>query len=138
MPHNLKNKLLNTHIVDPIGTFYFYENFMVSEINEGVILDIDIVVKMTNQYTKKYYAKHKSFVFITNRVNSYSFNPTIHFETKKMLPNVKGYAIVTYNSINARVAKLEKNFLDIPTRVFNNLQDAAKWADELVPKNQKV
>ena len=48
----IENKLLYKHIIDKIGSFYFYDHFMISEINEGVIVSMEMVLKFTNKYTK--------------------------------------------------------------------------------------
>lgn len=132
MSYTIEDKLIKKLTLDKVGVFYFYTNFMISEINEGVIIDLNVVLEVTNQYTKKYYGHQVPFVYISNRVNSYSINPTIHFETAKLLSNAKGYAIVTYNTINTEVAKMEKSFLSIPTKVFSTLEDAIKWTKELI------
>ncbi|AXT53331.1 hypothetical protein D1818_21800 [Aquimarina sp. BL5] len=131
LPH-LKKRLIKKHVIAKIGSFYYCDNFMVSEINEGVIVSLEMVLKVTNKYTKKYYPNNTPFVYIANRINSYSIQPTIHFETKKILPNVKGYGVITYNSINNKIATLEQSFLYAPTKIFDNLEEAILWVDELI------
>lgn len=132
MLNHLEDNLIKKLTLEKVGVFYFYTNYMISEINEGVIIDLNVVLEVTNQYTKKYYGQQVPFVYISNRINSYSINPTIHFETAKLLTNAKGYAIVTYNHLNTEVAHMEKSFLSIPTRVFSTLEDAVKWTKELI------
>ncbi|SHJ54429.1 hypothetical protein [Aquimarina spongiae] len=135
MPNSLKNELIKKHTIANIGTFYCYDHFMISEINEGVIVDLKMTLEVTNTLTKKYYGRKKPFVYITNRVNSYSMDPTIHFETAKMLPNTLGYAIVTYDKTNTDVANLEKAFLKIPIQIFHSLDQAVQWAESIIPKD---
>jgi len=135
MTEKIEKKLKKKITLDKIGSFYFYDNFIVSEINEGVIIDLDIILQFTFKHTKKYFPPNVPFVFISNRINSYSLNPTIHYETAKVLKNTKGYAVVAYDDINKKVAKLEMAFLKIPTKIFNSLDDAIKWVDELTITN---
>lgn len=132
MHGRLQDRLIQKHVFDKIGSFYFYDNFMISEIAEGVTVGMEMVLEVTHKYTKKYYSPNTPFVYIANRVNSYSIQPTIHFETKKLLPNTKGYAIVSYNAINNKIASLEKPFLSIPMQIFNTLEDAVSWAEALI------
>jgi len=129
-----KNELIDLETIDKIGTFYFYDNFMISEINEGVAVSFELVMEMTNNFTKKIYSKNKPFVFITNRINSYSVDPTIHLKTKEILPNTKGFAVITYDDMNKEIAKLEQFFLEIPTVIVNSVEEAVNWANEIIEK----
>ncbi|WP_109298829.1 hypothetical protein [Aquimarina sp. AU474] len=132
MYENFKDKLIAKHIIKNIGTFYYYQNFIISEIDEGTVITLNEVLQVSSKYTKKYYGNLTPFVYIANRVHSYSLEPTVHFKTAKMFPNAKGYGIVIYNSLNEQIAKLEQTFLNIPTQVFDNLNTAIQWAESLV------
>ncbi|MBA6313642.1 hypothetical protein [Cellulophaga baltica] len=114
-----------------IGTFYFYENYVVSEVNEGIALSFETLQEVI-QLGKEHYGKHTPFVFISNRVNSYSFNPTSHFKTVPMFPNVKGFAVVVYDSINKEIAEMEQTFVHKPVHIFDDLSDAIIWAEKLI------
>ncbi len=128
----IENRLIHKQTIDKIGSFYFYDHFMVSEINEGVIVSMEMVLKFSNKYTKKYYPVDKPFVYIANRINSYSLDPTIHLESKNLLPNTRGFAAVAYNRLNYEVATIEQLFLNIPTKIFSSLKDAVIWANEII------
>ncbi|WP_378176954.1 hypothetical protein [Aquimarina sp. SS2-1] len=130
MLQNSTHKLVRKHVLD-IGTFYFYDNFLIAEMNEGVSIDFDKASKLF-LLTKEHYGNNVPFVYITNRVNSYSFKPTTHFKSAKLFPNLKGYGAVIYDSINNKIASLEQSFLDVPTKIFDNLEDAVQWVDELI------
>ncbi|AXT53329.1 hypothetical protein D1818_21790 [Aquimarina sp. BL5] len=123
-------KPVHKHELD-IGIFYFHKNFVISEINEGVILTYENASELI-KLGKTHYGDKTPFVYIANRINSYSFEPTNHFKTNEQFPNVKGYAVVSYNSIGSKIAELERSFLKIPTRTFYKLDDAIKWVDKLV------
>ncbi|WP_298544067.1 hypothetical protein [uncultured Aquimarina sp.] len=131
MTCSFHKKLTNRHELS-IGVFYFHKNFVISEINEGVILTYENTSELI-KLGKTYYGDKTPFIYIANRINSYSFQPTNHFKTNEQFPNVKGYAVVTYNAIGSKIAELEKSFLKIPTRTFHKLDDAIKWVDTLVP-----
>ncbi|NNE76976.1 MAG: hypothetical protein HKN31_07875 [Pricia sp.] len=114
-----------------VGTFYFYKNFMVAEIKEGIALTIENATEML-QLAKEYFGNKTPFVYITNRIKSYSFNPTDHFKTVAMFPNLKGYATVTYDDINHEIAELEQSFMLRPSKNFRSLEEAIAWVDELI------
>ncbi len=114
-----------------IGSFYFYEHYVVSEINEGVTVTYENALHML-ELAKTYYGNTTPFVYISNRKNSYSFDPTAHFKTTAMFPNLRGYATVIYNPINEKVAKMEQSFMNKPAHIFKTLEEAIAWVEELI------
>ncbi|MGB5819088.1 MAG: hypothetical protein WBG90_06350 [Saonia sp.] len=133
MVRSIDKKLLKKHDL-PIGSFYFYENFVVSVINEGVTITFENAGKML-ELSKSYYGNTTPFVYISNRINSYSFHPTSHFKSTAMFPNLKGYAVVVYDEINEKIARMEQSFMNKPTHVFHSLEDAVGWVDKLILKD---
>ncbi len=129
----VKNKFLKKHDIE-IGSFYFYDHFMISEIKEGMAVVYENAIEMLN-LAKSYYGNTTPFVYITNRINSYSFNPTSHFKTTPIFPNLRGYAMVTYDAINDEIADMEQAFMNKPSKKFNKLEDAVAWADSLIVKD---
>ena len=49
-----------------------------------------------------------------------------------MFPNLKGFATVTYDSINSEIAEMESSFVNIPNKNFDTLQAAIAWVEELI------
>ncbi|GAA4277800.1 hypothetical protein [Aquimarina mytili] len=116
-----------------IGVFYFYQNFVIGEIKEGLNLNFESGKELFN-LTKTHYKNIIPFVYISNRVHSYSFIPTGHYKSSKLFPNLKGYAIVVYDNINLKIAELEQTFMSWPNQIFTNLDDAIDWAEELIER----
>ncbi|MFL1896058.1 hypothetical protein ACJRPK_10170 [Aquimarina sp. 2-A2] len=114
-----------------VGTFYFYKNFVVSEINEGVVFNFAKAEKLF-ELCNCYYGKKTPFVYLAHRINSYSFVPTDHFKSTALFPNLKGYGVIVYNLTQERIAALEKSFMNKPMRVFDNFQQAILWVDSLI------
>ncbi|WP_158975250.1 hypothetical protein [Cellulophaga sp. L1A9] len=114
-----------------VGVFYFYENYIISEVKEGIALSFENSQEAI-QLVKEHYGKHTPFVFISNRINSYSFNPTTHFKTVPLFPNLKGFAVVVYDSINKEIAEMEQSFVHKPVSIFDDLNDAITWAEKLI------
>ncbi len=129
MVENFRRPLIQKHEID-IGMFYFYENFIVGEVNEGSDLNFESGKKLY-ELIEIYYKGIIPYVYISNRVNSYSFKPTRLHGSAQKFPNLKGYAIVTYNPVNRKIACLERTFADIPTDVFDTLEDAVLWSEKM-------
>lgn len=130
MESKINKTLIKKYVLD-IGKFYFYENYMVAEINEGLAFHFGNATEML-KLTKQHYNSKTPFVYISNRKNSYSFNPTSHFKSVPMFPNIKGFASVTYDAINTEIAEMEHLFFTIPSKNFNSLEDAINWVEELI------
>ena len=104
MSKEITDSLLKRHDL-AIGSFYFHQHHMVAEIKEGVTCTYEQAKDML-ALGKKYYGNTKPFVYISNRKNSYSFDPTSHFKTMSMFPNLKGYGVVVYDRIKLDIAKM--------------------------------
>lgn len=106
-----------------------FDNYIVVVMNEGVNLspsDNYILLDIANDYFKD-----KPFVYITHRINSYSVDPQIYYETAK-IKNLKGFAVVSSDYKAKRNAEVEKMFFSKPFGIFSELNQAYKWADERV------
>lgn len=130
MTSRLNTELVRKHDLE-VGSFYFYKNHIVAEVKEGIAFTFENAFQVL-ELGKVYYGDTVPFVYISNRINSYSFNPTAHFKTQSMFPNLKGYAVVTYDAINHEIAEMEQTFLNKPMAIFNSLQDALHWTEKLI------
>lgn len=108
-----------------------YDNYIVVVMKEGVNITPkhnDVLVQVTESYFSD-----KFFVYITHRVNSYSVDPKIYYETVK-IENLKGFAVVS-NNYQAKInAQIEQMFFTKPFEIFSNLDEAFNWADEIMKK----
>ncbi|MCK8522043.1 hypothetical protein M0D21_10720 [Aquimarina sp. D1M17] len=130
MIKNINTPLLNKHEID-IGWFYFYENFVIGNVNEGLDLNFDSGKKLY-ELIQFYYKDQIPFTYISQRINSYSFKPTRIYGAEDYFPNLKGYAIVIYDPVNYKVAKLEETFTAMPTYITNDLEDAIDWSNNII------
>jgi len=106
-----------------------YENHAVTTINEGVIISPD-QNKVFLQIVDKHY-RNRPFVYISNRINSYSVNPIVYLETAKV-PNLIGFAVVSQDPNQQMLTKVEKTFLGKEFHLFESLQAALIWKDEVL------
>lgn len=110
-------------------TLTVYNNHVISVINEGVSLrpeHNDVLTQIAETYFK-----NQPFVYITNRVHSYSVDPKIYFETSK-IPNLVGCAVVSSDYKAKNNAKIEKLFYSKPFEMFKTLDEAKEWANTIV------
>lgn len=106
-----------------------YDNYIVTVMKEGVNVLPEhniVLVEVANTYYP-----NKSFVYITHRVNSYSVDPKVYFETSR-IENLVGFAVVSENYQAKINAEIEKMFFKKPFEIFSSLKDAIDWANEIV------
>ena len=102
-----------------------HDNYMVVEMDSGVhitVKDNATLIGIVNTYFK-----NRPFVYITNRVNSYSVDPAVYKETSK-IENLVGLCVVSKNFRAKSAAQIEKLFFDRAFEIFDTLPEAVKWA----------
>jgi len=116
------------------GTIEIYDHYVIATMKEGIIVRPDYNKDLINIASK--YFVNKKFGYITNRVNSYSVDPNIYFETSK-IKNLVGFAVIVVSKPSSTSIELEKTFFKKPFRDFKNMQKAIKWILELVAKSEE-
>ncbi len=130
MVHPPTDKLLAVHELE-IGRFYFYPHLVVSEIEEGVIVTFDNALSLFSIGLETY-SLDEPLVYLSNRKNSYSIDPTLHIEAKEMFSNLLGYGVVAYNEVTRKIAAIEQQFVSCPLHTFDSLPEAWQWAQDLL------
>lgn len=110
---------------------HIYDNYLIVVMNEGITVTPDQNQVLLN--VAETYFKNKDFVYITNRLHSYSVNPSIYFETSK-IKNLIGFAVVSKDYKAKSNAEVEKLFLKQPFEIFNTLEQAVDWATSILNK----
>ena len=124
----MKSRVIDIVTFD-FGTAEIFKHYLVMVMKEGVHIIPEYneeLIKLSNQYYK-----NKKFVYITNRIHSYSVDPRIYIETSK-IENLAGFAIVSEKEIPISTAQVENIFLNKPMRVFDTVEQATTWAKDLV------
>ncbi|MEY8849327.1 hypothetical protein AB9K26_10950 [Psychroserpens sp. XS_ASV72] len=109
-------------------TMHIYDNYMIVVINEGVTVTPkhnDVLLNVADTYYK-----NKDFVYITHRINSYAVDPAVYRETSK-INNLAGFCVVSSDYKAKRNAEIEKLFLNKPFEIFNTIEDATAWAQQI-------
>ncbi|WGD34447.1 hypothetical protein [Olleya sp. YS] len=111
-------------------TLLFSDNYVISTINEGVIFG-KVESRLQSSEILDVF-NDKPFVYISNRINSYSVDPTIYIESSQIC-NLSGFAAVIGEFSNRNV-EVERLFLNKPFESFSNLEDAKIWANNILSK----
>jgi len=106
-----------------------FDRYTIVEINEGVHLAPDHNTVLVNLVDTYY--KNKSFVYITNRVNNYTVDPSIYIKTSE-IENLIGFAVVSQTHTKEIAHKIAPLFSRVRFNVFNNLDTAIVWANQLL------
>ncbi|MEH6408398.1 MAG: hypothetical protein V7767_14065 [Leeuwenhoekiella sp.] len=107
------------------GKITFEGDFVIAEINNGIVFDVCDSKKLF-EYCDKFY-EGRSYNYISNRINSYSVNPVIYLSLDKY--NVTAMAIVTTLALTKQNSFLEKHFAQLPLEVFENILEAKIWLE---------
>jgi len=107
----------------------FYERFVIAELSEGIDIDENIV-DILIQYSIEFYGDNP-FGYISNLINSYSINPVIYFKLSK-IKNLVAFAVVSTRMIVSYNVQIEKAFMSKPFELFDNLDEAVNWVNQLV------
>ena len=123
--HNyLNNAKVSYHF--PWGDLYFYDNFVISQIGEGVILGkpelIEAMVLM-----KDYFGTEKPYGLISDRVNSYSINLPELIPIARQFGKLTVNAVVVYSNIGYGNFEIEKRLLKFKGQIFFDLNQAIDW-----------
>ncbi len=129
-PHKLTVEAELEHVLrTDLVTVYFYKDIVIVEAKEGVTLSYKTAFSILVMGLK--YVGSRPFVYIANRVNSYSVNPNDYVYLEKV-PTLKGIAIVTPTELGKKNAELELNFFRKPMEIFDNVSEAYLWGKQLL------
>ncbi len=80
------------------------------------------------------YYKNRPFVYISNRINSYSVDPSIHIEMSK-IPNLVGFAVISNNPIQKMQTELEQSLFKKELQLFDTISSAIAWKKQVIKKH---
>lgn len=112
-------------------TLTFKNNYVLSVINEGVVYSHEESFKERLAILRHF--NDKSFIYISNRINSYSVDPLIYKEWSDF-DNLIGFAVVSKNYLTISNMDIEKLFLDKPLKSFQTIKEAELWSKKILNK----
>lgn len=110
-------------------TLKFYPKFVVSTVKENILLDEEHINTLKDAILEHY--QNKPFIYLANRVNSYSVNPLIYVNLIQ-LQVLKGIGIISEDLQRLKTANFEKQFASFPFELFQNKDEAKAWAHRLM------
>ena len=119
------------------GILYVYDKILVSELHEGVLLDVLNNRKILEIGQDTF--KRDPFGYISNRVNSYAVNPMVYRESAEH-PQLKAIAVVSQNEMGRKSALLEQQFYTNKNsfQIFSDLEEAKKWMSSVISSYSKI
>lgn len=107
--------------------FRFYDNYVIAEAKEGAVISNGEINKSLQIIFDHY--KDKNFTIISHRKNNYKVEMNVY--ATRLMKKVKALAIVSANSLEREKAILEQLQFDNSFAFFDNLEDAAEWAQSI-------
>ncbi|WP_431137613.1 hypothetical protein [Psychroserpens mesophilus] len=114
----------------PFGNVYITKQFIISELNEGVHVDYDLVSKLIGKFSEDI-SNDTKVGYIANRINSYSFEPQLWLDFNNDFDLLVASAIVTYSDFGYLNSSLEKHFFKKSLKRCHSLDEAIEWMMEL-------
>ncbi|PWK17363.1 hypothetical protein [Xanthomarina spongicola] len=124
------NLLQYSKVEFSFGTYFFFDNFVISELNEGIHFDW-LKIQEVISAISEYYDDNFKIGYISNRINSYSLVPQLWIDFYKEYNFIVAGAIVAYNDFNYMNATLEKHFSKNSIKRCNSLEEAIEWMSKL-------
>ena len=109
------------------GVFYFFDNFIISEIKEGVLFDWEKALEILNLGIEFYGNETNHLNYISNRINDYSIKPQDWLKFLNMGKRFKLFAVVTYRSKSIPNLIIERFFYKDTILSFDSLFDAVNF-----------
>lgn len=126
----LRTQVIKTKNLD-FGSLHFFENVIISEINNGVHVDannyLDIIIPCA-----EFYGTKRSLGYISNRINNYSISP-IEISKIDILKNINISTSITYCDKDTKIAKFEERFCKTEMKNnFSDLYSGFNWVNQLI------
>lgn len=115
----LKNQSLD------FGEFYFFEKFVVGEIREETILDFTKAEYLLD-IVEEYYNKNIPNYYISNKIFSYSVDPSLWAKLSPRLSDL--HYLIIEKTASAKINTMfEKMFFEGQLQKFKSLDLAIQW-----------
>ncbi len=129
-------ELKNTKVKFSFGDFYLLDNFIISELKEGIHFDWDKIQEVIGMLID-HYGEHPRIGHVSNRVYSYSIEPQLWLDFYKQYNFIVASAIISYTDLNYLNATIEKHFAKSSLKRCFSLDEAISWMNSIEEFNQK-
>lgn len=111
----------------PFGVFYFFDNFIISEIKEGVLFEWEKAEEIINLGIQFYGNDTNHLNYISNRINDYSIKPQDWLKFLNMGKRFRQFAVVTYRAKSIPNLIIERFFYKDTILTFDSLLEAVNF-----------
>jgi hypothetical protein len=108
------------------GTFYFFDNLIIGEVNEGITFDWEMGKKVIDA-SKEIFGDDLPIAYISNRINNYQVVPTAWAKFFKNRHQLDVYCVVGNTKGSFASLVLERMFFKKTIKQFTNLEVAVEW-----------
>ena len=115
------------------GDLYFFDDFLISEVHEGVMVMYKDSLEVLN-LVHKHFGFTKPYGLISHRLNSYSVNLSDLLPIAGEFGLLVANAVVAYTDFALKNFELEKRVLKLKGKSFNNMESAIEWTKAEVKK----
>lgn len=128
---------MNKKIELDFGVVWIEDKFLISELYEGVLLDVKHNRKILALGLETF--KGEAYGYISHRINSYAVDPMVYRESAEHA-QLRAIAVVSNKEIVRKSAQLEKNFYINKNcfQIFSSLEEAKTWIKEAILCQSKV
>ncbi|MFG6687408.1 hypothetical protein ACGK9U_12550 [Mariniflexile sp. HNIBRBA6329] len=131
-PHSKKYNYTKKEL--DFGNYYFLDKIVIAEINYGVHFNEKKIAAVIEKIFEHYNSDCK-LGYISNRINSYSFEPDLWKKFFDEFNFIVGSVSVCYTNMNLMNASIEKRFSKKNVKITDNLDDAFTWVLSLKELN---
>lgn len=115
------------------GTFYVFNGYLISEINEDVNFSWDHhAIQVVDDVSCYLGTLGNNIVYVSNRIHSYSLVASDWLKFFKNYYDLKGYYIVQDKQKNRVNALFEDMFFNGKIKYFQDLEDAIESAESIM------
>ena len=113
----------------PFADIFIFENFVISEIAEGVVFSWEDHGQYICEDVAKFVGESNNVIYISNRINSYTVVPTDWLKFYKYSSYaIKAYYIVGNSRQSIINSAIESLFFNSRIKRFNSIEAAANYA----------
>jgi len=124
------NLLNHSKVEFSFGDFYLLDNFIISELHEGIHFDWDKIQEVIGVLLD-YYGSGFKIGYISNRVESYSIEPQLWMNFHEDYDFIVASAVISYTDFNYMNATIEKHFTKNSLKRCTTLDEAIHWVQNL-------
>ncbi len=115
------------------GDLYFFNDYFISEINEGVNISQTEVIEVIN-LVHKHFGFNKPYGLISHHLKPYSIDLIDILPLKNEFQFLFFNAVVAYSDITLKNFEIEKQMLGFKGKIFRNMEAAVNWTSRMIKK----